>query len=211
VCATAALGDGPTLQRGVDDHRHVMKLPVSRKIRFHARASRERTVGWVIPLCFMWSRFWTCAPRDGSLAEYTAVEARNLAPSPPTSTTPWRQRYRSPGSPRRPPRSPATGAVPARRSSRSRMIWREMSVRDRCAVLAGGCFWRCRISSALALVFCSRVWATPGVTRPTPPTAATAHTPRPSRSPTTHPPPPTASCWSSSSRSTTQHPEPAGQ
>ena len=68
---------------------------------------------------------WT---RDGSLAEYTAVEARNLAPSPPTSTTPWRQRYRSPGSPRRPPRSPATGAVPARRSSRSRMIWREMSV-----------------------------------------------------------------------------------
>jgi NADPH:quinone reductase-like Zn-dependent oxidoreductase len=57
-----------------------MKLPVSRKIRFHARASRERTVGWVIPLCFMWSRFWTCAPRDGSLAEYTAVEARNLAP-----------------------------------------------------------------------------------------------------------------------------------
>ncbi len=151
---------------------------------------------------------WT---RDGSLAEYTAVEARNLAPSPPTSTTPWRQRYRSPGSPRRPPRSPATGAVPARRSSRSRMIWREMSVRDRRAVLAGGCFWRCRISSALALVFCSRVWATPGVTRPTPPTAATTHTPRPSRSPTTHPPPPTASCWSSSSRSTTQHLEPAGQ
>jgi hypothetical protein len=28
VCATAALGDGPALQRGVDDHRHVVKLPV---------------------------------------------------------------------------------------------------------------------------------------------------------------------------------------
>ena len=34
MCATAALGDGPTLQRGVDDPRHVVKLPVSRKIRF---------------------------------------------------------------------------------------------------------------------------------------------------------------------------------
>ena len=45
MCATAALGDGPTLQCGVDDHRHVMKLPVSRKIRFHAQASRQRTVG----------------------------------------------------------------------------------------------------------------------------------------------------------------------
>src|SRR5438874_1592191 len=62
---------------------------------------------------------WT---RDGSLAEYTAVEARNLAPSPPTSTTPWRQRYRSPGSPRRPPRSPAAGnpAQPAARPRRRR-------------------------------------------------------------------------------------------
>src|SRR5262249_38097111 len=34
VCATSALGDGSTLQRGVDDHRHVVKLPVSRKIGF---------------------------------------------------------------------------------------------------------------------------------------------------------------------------------
>src|SRR5215470_9418961 len=27
MCATAALGDGATLQPGVDDHRHLVKLP----------------------------------------------------------------------------------------------------------------------------------------------------------------------------------------
>ena len=37
---------------------------------------------------------WT---RDGSLAEYTAVEARNLARSRPTSTTPWPPPCPSPG------------------------------------------------------------------------------------------------------------------
>src|SRR5262245_9060415 len=36
MCATAALSDGATLQPGVDDHRHLVKLPGR--------------------------RFWTCAP-----------------------------------------------------------------------------------------------------------------------------------------------------
>ena len=35
--------------------------------------------------------------RDGSLAEYTAVEARNLAPFRRTSTTPWPLPCRSQG------------------------------------------------------------------------------------------------------------------
>jgi NADPH:quinone reductase-like Zn-dependent oxidoreductase len=37
---------------------------------------------------------WT---RDGSLAEYTAVEARNLAPFRRTSTTRWPLLFRSKG------------------------------------------------------------------------------------------------------------------
>jgi hypothetical protein len=54
---------------------------------------------------------WT---RNGSLAEYTAVEARNLAPLADTSTTPWRQRYRSPGWPRGKDCSTTRGSPPAR-------------------------------------------------------------------------------------------------
>ena len=151
---------------------------------------------------------WT---RNGSLAEYTAVEARNLAPLAAdidhtvAAALPISGLTETAAAFARHLRSPGKTIIQVAHDLEG------MSVRDRRAVLAGGCFWRCRISSALALVFCSRVWATPGVTRPTPPTATTAHTPRPSRSlrPVRHHLPRAVGVLLPDPRP--QHPEPAGQ
>jgi NADPH:quinone reductase-like Zn-dependent oxidoreductase len=76
---------------------------------------------------------WT---RNGSLVQYTALEARNLAPSRPTSTTPWPPRCPFPdwphdrdcsttptSRPARPSSFTAPGAAPARSPSNSRDRW----------------------------------------------------------------------------------------
>ena len=76
---------------------------------------------------------WT---RNGSLAQYTAVEARNLAPSRPTSTTPWPPRCPFPdwphgrdcsttptSRPARPSSFTAPRAASARSPSNSRERW----------------------------------------------------------------------------------------